>query len=45
MSALPQAELPDPTIHEYMGMGFNNDDEVPEWKKRLKKTMKKKYGK
>ncbi len=42
MSALPQAELPDPTIHEYLGMSLNKP-EKNSWKNNLKKMINKGY--
>jgi hypothetical protein len=41
-SALPQEELPGPTIHEYLGMSFNKP-EKQDWKNNLKKKINKGY--
>ena len=41
-SSMPQAELPDPTIHEYLGMSFNKPEKQG-WKNNLKKMISKGY--
>jgi hypothetical protein len=41
-SALPQEELPGPTIHEYLGMSYNRP-EKNSWKNNLKKMINKGY--
>ena len=44
MTALSQEDPPPPTIHEYLGMNFNEPDEGG-WKGKLKKYINKKYYK